>query len=169
MSQSIYLLLEVPSEHASGMSGPPGSQADLQRLLARSRLRLVSRNAGQLQPPETATQAPVPMPQEQGDAGEAVKSLEEGQADLQRLLARSRLRLVSRNAGQLPPPETATQAPVPMPQEQGDAGEAVKSLEEVERDYIVEILSRSGGNRSKAARMLNISRRTLQRKMARFG
>lgn len=116
MSHSIYLLLEVPSEHASGMSGPPGSQADLQRLLARSRLRLVSRNAGQL-----------------------------------------------------PPPETATQAPVPMPQEQGDAGEAVKSLEEVERDYIVEILSRSGGNRSKAARMLNISRRTLQRKMARLG
>lgn len=74
-------------------------------------------------------------------------------------------------AGQPRPP-----APAPsdkpllaVPPGKHGTGEAVKSLQEVERDYIIEILSRSGGNRSQAARMLNISRRTLQRKMARFG
>lgn len=103
MSSAIYLLLQVPAEDGSEMPAMPGNPADLQRLLARSGLRLVSGRAGK------------------------------------------------------PPPAAGT-----------DTAETVKSLEEVERDYIVEILSRSGGNRSKAARMLNISRRTLQRKMARF-
>lgn len=116
MTHAIYLLLEVPSEHGVEMSALPGSHADLQRLLARSRLRLVSGSAGKPQPPEMRDKPPAPMPQAKDHTGEVVKS-----------------------------------------------------LEEVERDYIVEILSRSGGNRSKAARMLNISRRTLQRKMAQFG
>lgn len=116
MSQSIYLLLEVPAGHGAEMSGIPASHADWQRLLAGSGLRLVSGGAGK------------PLP-----------------------------------------PALPDQAPSPMPRGRDDTGDAVKSLEEVERDYIVEILSRSGGNRSKAARMLNISRRTLQRKMAQFG
>lgn len=116
MSQSIYLLLEVPAEHGAALSGMPDSHADWQRLLAGSRLRLVSGGAGKPLPPS--------------------------------------------------PPD---KPPFPMSPERDDTGATVKSLEEVERDYIVDILSRSGGNRSKAARMLNISRRTLQRKMARFG
>lgn len=72
-------------------------------------------------------------------------------------------------AGQ-PRPPAPSDKPLPaVPPGKHGTGEAVKSLQEVERDYIIEILSRSGGNRSQAARMLNISRRTLQRKMARFG
>ena len=84
------------------------------------------------------------------------------QADLHRLLARSRLRVVTH--------ETAKPTrPAASPATFGDDNMGpVKSLDEVERDYIVEILARSGGNRSLAARMLNISRRTLQRKMAQF-
>ena len=116
MSQSIYLLLEVPTEHGAEISGIPGSHADWQRLLAASRLRLVSGGAGK------------PLP-----------------------------------------PALPGKPPCTLPQKRDDTGAAVKSLEEVERDYIVEILSRSGGNRSQAARLLNISRRTLQRKMAQFG
>lgn len=116
MSASIYLLLQVPVEDGSEMPAMPGNPADLQRLLARSGLRLVSGRAGKPQPSEICDKPSIPMPRGQDHTGEPVKS-----------------------------------------------------LEEVERDYIVEILSRSGGNRSKAARMLNISRRTLQRKLAQFG
>src|SRR5574343_251128 len=113
MTQSIFLLLEVPSERESGFSG---QEADLQRLLARSRLRVVPDKRG----------------------GQAAKT--------------------NPDAGK----------PLPRASKKGGSSGPVKSLEEVERDYIVEILSRSGGNRSQAAKMLNISRRTLQRKMARF-
>lgn len=115
MTQSIYLRLEVPFEKGTEKEGMAGSHADLQRLLAKSRLRVVSSKAGK--PPQ--------------------------QSALDKLS-------------------------IAAPEGEDDFDQPVKSLEEVERDYIVEILSRSGGNRSKAAKMLNISRRTLQRKMALF-
>lgn len=76
---------------------------------------------------------------------------------------------VGHGTGQPRPPAPGDNPLPAVPPGKHDMGEAVKSLQEVERDYIIEILSRSGGNRSQAARMLNISRRTLQRKMARFG
>lgn len=116
MSQSIYLLLEVPAEYGAEMPDTPGNHADWQKLLAGSKLHLVAKRAK---------------------------------------------KTLSANL-----PE---KAPVTMQQGENDIGVAVKSLEEVERDYIVDILYRCNGNRSKAARMLNISRRTLQRKMAHFG
>lgn len=115
MTQSIYLRLEVPSEKGSEKEGMADNHADLQRLLAKSRLRIVSSTASK------------PLQQ-----------------------------------------SALVKLPFPVPEGKDDLDEPVKSLEEVERDYIVEILSRSGGNRSKAAKMLNISRRTLQRKMAQF-
>lgn len=115
MTQSIYLRLEVPSEKGSEKGGTAMQHADLQKLLAKSRLRVVS--------------------------GKASNRLQQN---------------------------TLAKLSLPAKEERDDFDKPVKSLEEVERDYIVEILSRSGGNRSKAARMLNISRRTLQRKMALF-
>ena len=42
------------------------------------------------------------------------------------------------------------------------------SLKEVERRAILEALERAGGNRSRAARMLEIDRSTLRRKLAEF-
>ena len=91
-----------------------------------------------------------------------------GHADLQRLLAKSRLRVVHRKTRNPLPGSIMAKSSFPARLANDDIGEPVKSLAEVERDYIVEVLSRSGGNRSKAAKMLNISRRTLQRKMAQF-
>lgn len=102
------------------------------------------------------------------ERGAETEGMAAGHADLQNLLAKSRLRVVSGKASN--PLQQSAQAQFPCPAKVGedDFSQPVKSLAEVERDYIVEILSRSGGNRSKAAKMLNISRRTLQRKMAQF-
>ncbi len=49
----------------------------------------------------------------------------------------------------------------------GDARELV-SLEEVERRYILHVLDTVGGNRSRAARILGLDRKTLYRKLRRF-
>ena len=49
------------------------------------------------------------------------------------------------------------------------ATEADLSLEEVERRHIARVLAHHGGNRSRAARSLGISRATLYEKLARFG
>ncbi len=46
MTQSIYLRLEVPFEKGTEKEGMAGNHADLQRLLAKSRLRVVSSKAG---------------------------------------------------------------------------------------------------------------------------
>ena len=42
-------------------------------------------------------------------------------------------------------------------------------MEEVEREFIKETLCRAGGNQTRAAEMLKISVRTLQRKIKRYG
>jgi two-component system response regulator HydG len=44
-----------------------------------------------------------------------------------------------------------------------------KSLEEIEKDAILEALKTAGGNKSKAARLLKLNRRTLYSKLERFG
>ena len=46
-----------------------------------------------------------------------------------------------------------------------DAGKRLRSLEEVERDYILEVLKETRGNKQAAATILHIDRKTLQRKM----
>lgn len=84
------------------------------------------------------------------------------------LLARSKIRVIPADAADTARPVPIVMSAQPPLRHDADEGAPVRSLEEVERDYIVEILARSGGNRSKAARLLNISRRTLQRKMAQF-
>jgi transcriptional regulator of acetoin/glycerol metabolism len=43
------------------------------------------------------------------------------------------------------------------------------SLEEVERRYLLHVLDATGGNRSRAAEIIGISRRTIYRMAARFG
>jgi two-component system response regulator HydG len=44
-----------------------------------------------------------------------------------------------------------------------------KSLEEIERHYIVETLRLTNGNREEAARLLGIGERTLYRKLKEYG
>ena len=50
----------------------------------------------------------------------------------------------------------------------GDAPRAGKTIREVERDTIVKALTETGGNRTHAARILGISRRTLQNKIREY-
>jgi DNA-binding NtrC family response regulator len=52
-----------------------------------------------------------------------------------------------------------------------DAGEAptLRSLEDVEREHVVRVLSATGGNREESSRILGISRRTLTRMIQRWG
>jgi DNA-binding NtrC family response regulator len=45
------------------------------------------------------------------------------------------------------------------------AAERGLSLAELERDYIFEVLQRAGGNKSRAAEILGIPRRTLYRRL----
>jgi DNA-binding NtrC family response regulator len=47
-------------------------------------------------------------------------------------------------------------------------GAPAATLAEVERRHILEVLTRSGGNRTRAARVLGIHRRTLHRKLKRY-
>ena len=49
------------------------------------------------------------------------------------------------------------------------AAERKLTLAEVERDYILEVLRRSGGNKSRAAEWLDIPRRTLYRRLEEYG
>jgi transcriptional regulator with PAS, ATPase and Fis domain len=64
-------------------------------------------------------------------------------------------------ADRLAPPPEEHQAPV-IP----DGG---VSLEEVEKSYLAEVLRKTGGNQSKAARLLGISRATLLYRMKKHG
>jgi DNA-binding NtrC family response regulator len=52
-----------------------------------------------------------------------------------------------------------------------DTGEApaLRSLEDVEREHVVRVLSATGGNREESSRILGISRRTLTRMIQRWG
>jgi len=57
-------------------------------------------------------------------------------------------------------PPTAPQ-PIPLP--------ASRTLTEIERDAIRDALSRTGGNKTQAAKLLGIGLRTLHRKVKEFG
>jgi DNA-binding NtrC family response regulator len=46
-----------------------------------------------------------------------------------------------------------------------DQGKRLRSLDEVERDYILDVLKETRGNKGAAAQILHIDRKTLQRKM----
>jgi DNA-binding NtrC family response regulator len=66
---------------------------------------------------------------------------------------------------QLPPqPEAAPVQPLVR-----DAEDRALTLEQLEREYILTTLERAGGNRSLAAEMLGIPRRTLYRRLADYG
>ena len=63
--------------------------------------------------------------------------------------------------GNLPPPvggRVADPAALPGP-------DGLQTLEEVERAYILEVIERLEGNKSRAAQVLGISRQTLRRKV----
>ncbi|HYN40237.1 MAG TPA: sigma-54 dependent transcriptional regulator [Thermoanaerobaculia bacterium] len=68
-------------------------------------------------------------------------------------------------------PATPDVAPAPQPRESVAAGlaEPLQSLDEMERRHILEVLGATGGNRSAAARILGIERKTLSRKLKAWG
>jgi DNA-binding NtrC family response regulator len=67
-----------------------------------------------------------------------------------------------------PPPVLAAGAPG-QAQEVGQPLGVIGTLEEMEQRYIREVLASASGNRSQAARVLGISRSTLQDKIRRYG
>jgi two-component system, NtrC family, response regulator AtoC len=67
-----------------------------------------------------------------------------------------------------PPPMTSTDSPAEAP-DVGQSLGAVGTLEQMEQRYIREVLASVSGNRSQAARLLGISRSTLQDKIRRYG
>ncbi len=73
-------------------------------------------------------------------------------------------------AGALPssPPPLAAKGPAGAPDTGWSLG-ALGTLEEMEQRYIREVLASVSGNRSQAARLLGISRSTLQDKIRRYG
>ncbi len=68
----------------------------------------------------------------------------------------------------LPAPDSSAEAPAEAP-EVGQSLGALGTLEEMEQRYIREVLASVSGNRSQAARVLGISRSTLQDKIRRYG
>jgi len=59
--------------------------------------------------------------------------------------------------------------PPPVKKMQPTSAEEPLSLQDIERKHIIEILNRFDGNKSKAARILNISRSTLREKLKLYG
>ena len=68
------------------------------------------------------------------------------------------------------PPRVAGKGPLPPPAQASAPGErAVEPLEEVEKRAILEAVRKCGGNKSKAARELGISRKKLTYKLKEYG
>jgi len=67
----------------------------------------------------------------------------------------------------LPPPAASAETLPPAPEGERSLG-PLGTLEEMERRYIREVLASVAGNRSQAARILGISRSTLQDKIRRY-
>jgi DNA-binding NtrC family response regulator len=61
--------------------------------------------------------------------------------------------------------------PSDLPPEMGvtAAADSSRSLDELERQHILQLLEDCGGNRSRVARILGISRRTVYRKLRQYG
>ena len=92
-----------------------------------------------------------------GNVRELMNAVERGV-----VLARAQLLDAStlRLAGEPPPPAAAVQEA---------AAESPGSLEAVERDAILKTLEMAGGNKSEAARRLGITRKTLHKKLKKYG
>ena len=67
----------------------------------------------------------------------------------------------------VPPPIIAAEIPTGAPEVSRSQG-GLETLEEMEQRYIREVLASVSGNRSQAARVLGISRSTLQDKIRRY-
>lgn len=63
----------------------------------------------------------------------------------------------------------AFSSPIPQVVSPSEESHADQSLQEIEKKHIIEILKRHDGNKSKAARILNISRSTLREKLKAYG
>ncbi|QXE91905.1 sigma-54-dependent transcriptional regulator [Geomonas subterranea] len=59
--------------------------------------------------------------------------------------------------------------PPQLPEAKQDGGKRLVSLETVEREHILHVLKASGNNKSRAAKILEIARRTLDRKIEEYG
>ena len=81
--------------------------------------------------------------------------------------AASRLLASSGRAATAPAAESA--APTPPAAPTARPAEPLQSLDEVERRHVLEVLAATGGNRSAAARILGIERKTLSRKLKAWG
>ena len=81
------------------------------------------------------------------------------------------LELHSADSAQIPAVPVSKQQEVPEPASppQREATTEPLSLQDIERKHILETLKRFGGNKSKAARVLNISRSTLREKLKLYG
>jgi DNA-binding NtrC family response regulator len=71
------------------------------------------------------------------------------------IIARSDLAIEIPPAAHLPPPSPFW------------GGDAILPLEEVVRQYLREVLQKTGGNKSQAARLLGITRKTLRERLER--
>ncbi len=69
----------------------------------------------------------------------------------------------------LPQPSPAAREGAPAPHHSPAPAQGLASLDEAERDHILRVLAATGGNRSAAARILGIERKTLGRKLRRLG
>ena len=67
------------------------------------------------------------------------------------------------------PVASAAREGAPSPTPSPPPAPALASLDEAERDHILRVLAATGGNRSAAARILGIERKTLVRKLRRLG
>lgn len=82
------------------------------------------------------------------------------------------MELRSAESSQIPISPVSKQQPVPEPPTPSPEPTATNeplSLQDIERKHILETLKRFGGNKSKAARVLNISRSTLREKLKLYG
>jgi DNA-binding NtrC family response regulator len=71
--------------------------------------------------------------------------------------------VILRKAGLVQPSD------LPPEMESTAAGDNSRSLDELERQHILQLLEECGGNRSRVARILGISRRTVYRKLRQYG
>ena len=90
------------------------------------------------------------------------------QPDLRQIMSNENFRIVSLETTRpgFEPSNKPDYLPRPA-REKGHESEH-KSLSELEKEYIEQVLASNGGNRSQTAKILNINRRTLQRKIAQF-
>ncbi|MBX5482914.1 MAG: sigma-54-dependent Fis family transcriptional regulator [Myxococcaceae bacterium] len=70
---------------------------------------------------------------------------------------------------ELLPEEVQPAAPAPSPAPGEKRKIALRTLEEVEREYVLDVLAACGGAMTEAARVLGVGRNTLWRKLKRYG